>query len=113
MSLYALFYVRRVRDSLYPWDLGYGRNDEWVHLLSLFDSIESELDEWNKTEKKKEEIEESNAIPPRKGSIKDKVDAAATRKDKKKGAGDKSIQIEVPWKHTKKTIKGLRELFGV
>jgi hypothetical protein len=98
---------------LYPWDLGYGKNDEWINLLSVFDSIEKELDEWNKTQKKKEELEEGNYIPPRKGSITDKVDQEARRKDKKKGKDDKTIQIEVPWKHTKKTIKGLRDLFGV
>lgn len=96
---------------MYPWDLGYGRNDEWIHLISLFDSIESELDAWNKLEKKKEELEDSNAIPPRKESIGQKVDSAS--KKKKKEAGDKSIQIEVPWKHTKKTIKGLRDMFGI
>lgn len=115
LNLYALFYVRRVRDSLYPWDLGYGRNEEWINLLTVFDSVEVELDNWNKKQKKKEELEEGNYIPPRKGSIKDKVDALSERdrKPKKEKGTDKSVQIEVPWKHTKQTIKSLKKLFGV
>lgn len=93
-------------------------------MLSVFDDIEIKLDEWSKKEKKKEDIEDSNAIPPRKESIADKIDKLGKKKtpdddrisskDEKKSDGrNKKLQFEVPWKHSKKTIKDFRKLIGI
>lgn len=94
-------------------------------MLSVFDDIEIKLDEWNKKERKKEDIEDSNAIPPRKESIADKIDKLgrksssgdddrSKKNDKqKKDTGSKKLQFEVPWKHSKKTIKDFRKLIGI
>lgn len=121
--MYALFYVRRVKDSLYPWDLGYEKNEEWINLLNVFDDIEHKLDEWNKKEKKKDEIEDSNAIPPKKESISEKIeklgrrgdgdDSSSKKKRDQKDSSSKKIQFEVPWKHSKKTIKDFRKMIGI
>lgn len=103
--------MRRVKDSLYPWDLGYEKNEEWVNLLSVFDSIESELDEWNSKQKKKEELEDSNAIPPKKGSIDEKIDRLGSKKQQQQ-RDSKKIQFEVPWKNSKKAIKDFKKYLG-
>lgn len=118
MYLYALFYVRRVTDSLYPWDLGYGVNQEWINMLSVFDNIESEMDAWNKIKKEEEKLEDSNAIPPSKGTIKDKIlghsDSGDKPKPKKKPPKDPtSFEIEVPWKNAKQTIKTIRKFMNI
>jgi len=115
MYLYALFYVRRIKDSLYPWDLGYGVNQEWINMLSVFDDIETEMDVWNKNKKKEEDVEKSNAIPPTKGSIKDKILGQSDEKPKsKKPPKDPtSFEIDVPWKNAKQTIKTIRKLMNI
>jgi hypothetical protein len=116
MYLYALFYVRRVRDSLYPWDLGYGVNQEWINMLSVFDNIELEMDAWNKIKKKEEEVEDSNAIPPSKGSIKDKIlghSGDEKQKPKKPPKDPTSFEIDVPWKNAKQTIKTIRKFMNI
>lgn len=93
-------------------------------MLSVFDDIEIKLDEWGKKEKKKEDIEDSNAIPPRKESIADKIDKLGkkssnssdvddNKKQQKRDSSSKKLQFEVPWKHSKKTIKDFRKLIGI
>jgi len=92
-------------------------------MLSVFDDIEIKLDEWNKKEKKKEDIEDSNAIPPKKESISDKLDKLGRKMDKNQQRGDdhynknadsrnKQIQFEVPWKHSKKVINDFKKMLG-
>ena len=119
LYLYALFYIRRVKDALYPWDLGYGKNTEWINLLNIFDSIEGELEEWGKKKEKQDELESGNYIPPAKGTIKDKIEALGKKaekqreREKNKDGKKDSIEIHLPWAHTKKSVKTLKKLFGI
>ena len=121
----------KVNHGLFPWDLGLGHNEEWLHLIPVLDSIEHEFTEWKKEKDKKEEIDNSNAIPrsekkEKKKSIKDRIlgtldeeeEAAKEKKKKKKertanDEADKSIEIPVPWRNAKEKAKSIRELLRI
>lgn len=86
---------------------------EWIYLLNILDSIEHEVTEFNKNKKKEEDLEKSNAIPPSKQSIKDKLFGPKDDKPTKKSQNDQSFDIKLPWANAKKMTKSIRDLMNI
>lgn len=129
LNLYIYFYVMMVNHGLFPWDLGYGHNEEWLNLIPLLDSIEREMQLWYKEKEEQEKEDNSNAIPKKeKKSIKDMVlgsndnnaekeisqnknrEKTSSKTHKEREEKKQTIEIPLPWRNSKEKAQSIRKM---